>query len=43
MLVSQIGFLYNSIGNADQLPGKEVEVRFKNLKNKLERLKNVWE
>lgn len=43
MLTNQIMYLYNIIGNADQLPGKDAEIRFKELTNKFEELKKALE
>ncbi len=40
MLVSQIGYLYNMVSQADQLPGQEAKDRYEELSIQLEKLKS---
>jgi len=41
MLISQIGYLYNMVSQADQLPGHEAEARYEALRMQLEGLRNT--
>jgi len=43
MFNNQITYLYNMIGNADQIPGKEAVLRFKELTEKFENIKKSLE
>lgn len=43
MLNDQISYLYNMIGDADQIPGKEAEMRFEELSKIFEKIKRSLE